>query len=219
MANVLGIDCALDCTRFAASIRSAGVDMIGRYYRWPRSRYRALDFAEASTLSAAGLSIIALWEWTSDRISNFSYLDGFDQGTSAYRQAMRAQQTVNTPIYFAVDADFDHNQISGPISDYFIGVKDAFDQMGRGQSAYLIGVYGSGLTCSWLLAHGRAARSWLACSRGWRGYGFDGWDVKQGTEDLGIASLKPGVNGDYDSDETKPSAGGFRLMSAEMAAS
>jgi hypothetical protein len=213
VANLVGVDSALDCTKFAASIKAAGVDLIGRYYRWPASRYKALSFLEASTLSRAGLSIIALWEWASDKISNFSYHDGFDQGTSAYRQAMKAQQPSNTPIYFAVDSDFNNNEISGPISDYFTGAKDAFDRMGGGQSAYLIGVYGSGLTCSWLLAHGKVTRSWLAVSTKWQGYSsFASWDVKQGAKSLDIPGLKPGINGDYDSDEAKPSAGGFKVL-------
>ena len=64
--------------------------------------------------------------------------------------------------------------------------------MGRGQSAYMIGVYGSGLTCSWLLNHNMAERCWLSGSRGWSGYErFNDWDIRQAFDDLNIpASLR-----------------------------
>jgi hypothetical protein len=213
MANLIGIDCSSDCTKAAVAIRNSGASFVGRYYRWPASKYAPLIYDEAMALSTAGLYIVALWEWASDKISNFSYHDGFDQGTSAYRQAMNAHQTAGTPIYFAVDSDFDPNQITGPINDYFRGVADAFKAMGGGQSAYTLGVYGSGRTCDWLLGHNMVQRSWMAVSPKWTGHDtFDNWDVSQGFKDLKIPGLKPGDKGDYDSDVAKPTYGGFQLM-------
>ncbi len=213
MAEATGMDCAKDCTQLAAAIRQAGVACVGRYYRWPTSKYRPLTHDEAVALSTAGLSILALWEWRAEKIANFSYHDGFDQGSSAYKQAMDAHQPAGTPIYFAVDSDFSAAQISGAISDYFHGVADAFNAIGQGQSAYLIGVYGSGRTCGWLLDHGRAVRSWLAVSTGWAGHDtFIRWDIKQGVRDLQIAGLTPGSNGDYDSDLARPSCGAFQVL-------
>jgi hypothetical protein len=156
---------------------------------------------------------VALWEWKSSSISNFSYHDGFDQGSSAYKQAMDVHQPSGTPIYFAVDNDFDAKQIVGPINDYFQGVADAFKAMGKGQSAFTIGVYGSGLTCSWLLNHKMTARSWLAVSSGWQGHGmFKDWDLNQGFDDFNIPGLKPGDKGDYDSDLATATYGGFQIL-------
>src|ERR1700679_3024510 len=122
MPDLIGMDCAKDCTNFATAIKNAGVSFVGRYYRWPASSWKPLTYKEALALSAADLFIVALWEWASDKIANFSYHDGFDQGSSAYKQAMHAHQPANTPIYFAADSDFSPNQIAGPISDYFQGV-------------------------------------------------------------------------------------------------
>jgi hypothetical protein len=213
MPDLIGMDCAKDCTNFAAAIKNAGVSFVGRYYRWPASSYKPLTYKEALALSTAGLFVVALWEWASDKITNFSYHDGFDQGSSAYKQAMDAHQPANTPVYFAVDSDFSPNQIAGPINDYFQGVADAFKAMGKGQSAYTIGVYGSGRTCGWLLNHSKVGCSWLAVSRKWSGHDtFTNWDVSQAADDLKIAGLKPGEKGDYDSDSAKSSYGGFKIL-------
>jgi hypothetical protein len=213
MADKVGIDCALDCTKLGKAINKAGADVIGRYYRWPTSKLAPLTFGEAAALSAAGLSIVALWEWASDQIGNFSRHEGVDQGSSAYKQALNAHQPSGTPIYFAVDSDFSNTEITGPINDYFGGVNEAFNAMGKGQSNYLIGAYGSGLSCSWLLSHGAVVRTWLAVSPKWQGYDFQGWDIKQSANDLKIPGLKPGVNGDYDTDAMKPTFGGFQINS------
>ena len=115
MPDLIGMDCAKDTSNFAAAIKGAGVSFVGRYYRWPASRYAALTYTEAAALSDAGLYVVALWEWISNEISNFSYHDGFAQGSSAYRQAMTTHQPAGTPIYFTVDADFAPDQIAGPV--------------------------------------------------------------------------------------------------------
>src|ERR1700709_2001569 len=183
MPDLIGMDCAKDYSNFAAAIKQAGVSFVGRYYRWPASRYAPLTYREAAALSDAGLFVVALWEWISNDISNFSYHDGFAQGSSAYRPAMRAHQPVRRPIYFRVHAHFSPDQIAGPVSDYFLGVVDAFEAMGRGNSAYLIGVYGSGLTCSWLLDHDRAQRSWLSgCAAVASLLPFDNEDIRPGLD-------------------------------------
>jgi hypothetical protein len=212
MPDLIGMDCAKDYSNFAAAIKGAGVGFVGRYYRWPASRWAPLTYGEAAALSDAGLFVVALWEWISNEISNFSYHDGFAQGSCAYRQAMTTHQPAGTPIYFTVDGDFDPNQIAGPVNDYFQGVADAFRAMGRGQSVYMVGVYGSGLTCNWLRNQNMAERSWLAGSRGW--YGYErciNWDIRQGFDDLNIPGLAPGAEGDYDSDVGRPSYGGFQV--------
>jgi len=213
MPDIIGMDCAKDLTKLGQSIKNANVDFVGRYYRWPKSSYPSLTYNEAHALSTAGLKIVALWEWKSSQIDNFSYHEGLDQGTSAYKQAMQAHQPAGTPIYFAVDFDFSSSQIAGPISDYFSGVRAAFVAMGGGAVAYVIGVYGSGRSCDWLLSHGKVERTWLAMSTGWAGYdNFTKFDIKQAGKDLAIPSLKPGEKGDYDSDVARESYGAFSVI-------
>jgi hypothetical protein len=137
-------------------------------------------------------------------------VNGFHSGNLMlhYRKDLCILVVANRQQRFTVDADFSPDQIAGPVNDYFQGVVDAFEAMGRGNSAYLIGVYGSGLCCSWLLNHDRAQRSWLSGSSGWSGYHrFDDWDIRQSFDDLNIPGLAPGAEGDYDSDVGKSTFG------------
>jgi Domain of unknown function (DUF1906) len=203
-ANERGIDCALDCTKLAKTISGNGLQFVIRYYRG-KSKYPSLSADEAAALSSANLKIVTIWESASDNISHFSHSTGVDEGTSAYRQALVVGQPPNTPIYFAVDADFSSEEIAGPVTDYFRGIADGFNAIGQQSPVYVIGVYGSGLTCSTLLAHGLARFSWLAMSTGWRGSKtFNDWNIKQSdpTIDLGL---------DHDADVARPGYGGFRV--------
>lgn len=204
-----GMDCALDCTDHAKAIAASGIKIVGRYYRWPTSKYKSLTHAEAVVLSNAGLSLLALWEWTSDSIDNFTFNDGVDQGTSAINQALKAHQPPDTPIYFAVDYDASASDIAGGIAAYFKGVQHAVDGM---KARYTIGVYGSGRTCAWLLAHGGASHAWLADASKWAGSDtFSDWNIRQGHDDLKIDGLTPGGKGDYDSDEIRANSGFFSV--------
>jgi hypothetical protein len=203
-ANDGGIDCALDCSKLATDIAGHGLQFVARYYRG-KSKFPALTAKEAVALSSANMKIVTVWESRSDVIGHFSHSTGVDEGTSAYRQALVVGQPPNTPIYFAVDADFDSEEIAGPITDYFRGIADGFNAIGQQSPVYAIGVYGSGLVCSSLLAHGLARFSWLAMSTGWRGSKtFNDWNIKQGkpTINLGI---------DHDADQGRPGYGGFRV--------
>jgi hypothetical protein len=205
VANERGIDCALDTTNLAQAISSNGLQFVARYYRG-KSHFPALTAPEAAALSNSNLKIVAVWESASDKIGHFSHSTGVDEGTSAYRQALTVGQPPGTPIYFAVDADFDSQEISGPITDYFRGIADGFNAIGKQSPIYSIGVYGSGLVCSTLLAHGLAHFSWLAMSTGWRGSRtFNDWNIKQATSTLNL-----GI--DHDADQARPGYGGFRIV-------
>jgi hypothetical protein len=198
----IGIDCALDCTKKAAWIKANGSEFVGRYYRNAASKWAPLTVEEARTLSTAGLVVVALWESKSDVLEHFSYTTGVDEGTSAYKQAMNVGQPARSPIYFAVDFDCPISGIAGAINDYFRGVAHGFDAISSNNSAYDIGVYGSGNVCGWLLAHQRTKYSWLAQSKGWGGYKtFANWNIKQGP-----TKSKPF---DHDTDEAKESYGAF----------
>lgn len=90
-------------------------------------------------------------------------------------------QPAATPIYFAVNFDASQAEIAGGVCDYFRGVADGFKTISGGNSAHLVGVYGSGACCGWLLNRGLAQYSWLAMSSGWSGFGsFSQWNIKQG---------------------------------------
>jgi len=199
---VSGIDCATDCTKRIAAIKQLGADFVGRYYRLPTSKWDALTASEAQALSGGKLKIVSLWESRSDVLDHFSHSSGVDEGTSAYRQAMKAGQQPRTPIYFAVDFDCSDAGISGAVNDYFRGVAEGFVTIGSGNPAYDIGVYGSGNTCGWLLTHERVKYTWMALSTGWGGFKtFKDWNIKQLTE-----VKKPF---DHDTNEAKSNYGAW----------
>jgi hypothetical protein len=203
--NVIGIDCALDCTKRIAAIRGLHAQFVGRYYRQASSHWPALTSAEAKALSNAGFQIVAVWESASNVLHHFSHATGVDEGTSAYRQAMLVGQPARTPIYFAVDFDCSGPGIAGGVNDYFRGVADGFAAIGGGQSAYDVGVYGSGNTCAWLLSHGRVTYTWLAQSRGWGGYRtFKNWNILQGPS--------KSAPFDHDTDQALDTFGGFTVQ-------
>jgi hypothetical protein len=159
---------------------------------------------EARAISASGLLIVALWESNSAAPEHFSYTTGVDEGTSAYKQAMNTGQPAGTPIFFAVDFDCSNMQIAGSVNDYFRGIAHGFDAIGSSSPAYIVGVYGSGNACGWLVAHQRVSFTWLAQSRGWGGYNsFASWNIKQGP-----TKSKPF---DYDVNESKSNYGGFTI--------
>jgi hypothetical protein len=200
-----GLDCALDCTGRAAAIAAAGKNFVVRYYRSSGSSFSPLTANEARALSAAGLDIVSIWESASDNVAHFSHTTGLDEGTSAYKQAMLVGQPAGTPIYFAVDFDCSDKEVAGPINDYFQAIASAFSAMGHGNSAYSVGVYGSGRACTWLTAQGLADFTWLAMSTGWNGFAsYSGWNIKQGPHDGALAF-------DYDTDVANGPFGGFRV--------
>lgn len=203
---VSGIDCAFDCLDKAAQIKKAGFTFVCRYYRNAASHYPALTAQEVTALSAAGLLVVSIWESASDTIGHFSFTSGVNEATSAYHQALLAGQPKSTPIYFAVDADFDEQEIAGPVRDYFRGIASGFNAIGHQAPIYEIGIYGSGLACGVLTDQGLAKYAWLAMSAGWRGSRtFSRWNIKQSgkTVNLGV---------DYDSDVAKPGFGGFQSV-------
>ncbi|QOZ77449.1 hypothetical protein XH83_19535 [Bradyrhizobium sp. CCBAU 53351] len=211
-STVGGIDCALDCQDKAVKIKKAGFTFVCRYYRNASSHYPPLSAQEVATLSAAGLSVVAVWESASDKIGHFSFTSGVNEATSAYHQALLAGQPKDTPIYFAVDADFNATEIAGPVRDYFRGIASGFDAISHHAPIYQIGVYGSGLTCGTLTNQGLAKYAWLAMSTGWRGSKtFKGWNIKQSGETVNMGF-------DYDSDVAKPGFGGFQSVLANAIA-
>jgi hypothetical protein len=190
-----GLDSEYDCSNFAHQIAEK-YDFVGRYYRMPppHSSYPTLTRAEAHALSAAGLSIISLWEFISGsrgRIESLNYKAGKDEGTRAYNQAQAIPQPSGTPIYFAVDEGYDPNNkdYGGPIDDYFRGVNDAFAKCAgkNGQPLYKVGVYGPGSVCQFLKGNKRIEYSWLANATKWPGYGYGDWQVKQAFRDNSIS--------------------------------
>jgi hypothetical protein len=193
-----GFDTSRDLTPFAAGLKAAGYDFAGRYYN-VNNQSKNLTLAEAQALTAAGLSIIAVWENGYPTAAGyFSYQKGVYDGTSAYHYGLdHIGQPSGTPIYFAVDYDATAPDTNGVVTQYFQGVVDAFNTIGSNSPVYQIGVYGSGLVCSTLLSAGKATYAWLAQPGGWAGSKtFTAYNIKQALEKTECPTIKGGITGD-----------------------
>ena len=145
----------------------------------PASRLRAALTLQAKprrSADAGSVRSVALWRMDIERASSNLYpimTRQIGPGQQLrYRQAMTTHQPAGDARCTYAARRPTSIRTRSPVRSTitFIGVVDAFEAIGRGNSAYLVGVYGSGLSCSWLLNHDRAQRSWLSGSSGWSGY-------------------------------------------------
>lgn len=198
-----GVDASVSCAPIAGRLKSSGRSFVCRYYA--NSGKKRLTANEAKVLSSAGLRVVAVWEdGYPTKAAYFSYAKGVDDGSSAYHDAISLGQPSGSAIYFAVDFDASEAEVTGVISDYFRGIAAGFAAISQGAPVYLIGVYGSGLTCSSIRTQDLAKYSWLSLSTGWRGYSFRAWNITQkpGKPVMGIA---------LDYDEATDDSGGFTI--------
>src|SRR5690348_2475121 len=57
-----GIDLPIDSRDVSSELKGSRLDFVARYYRDPASRWPTLSAEEARMLSAAGMSLVAVWE-------------------------------------------------------------------------------------------------------------------------------------------------------------
>ena len=200
MNTINGIDSSSACTQEALDcLVSKGIQFVGRYYsRTTQIPGKKLTLAEAQLISAAGLSIVTVYEDGPTSYAYFSAARGTADGAGAIQQAAAIGQPSMSPIYFTVDYDAQPGEISGNILAYFQALAAAL------QNQYAVGVYGSGAVCTAMLQSGFATIAWLAQSTGWSGYStFNNWAIKQGAEQSVC-----GLNSDLDVARTY---GGFTI--------
>lgn len=208
-----------------ACLRQAGIQFIARYYSTTTQQsQKRLTLQEAQAISAAGISIVAVYEDGPTSIGYFSASRGHLDGVNAYHTAMQLHQPKGSAIYFTVDYDATPLDIAHAISDYFKGVKQGFaDAAQGGEVLYEIGVYGSGSCCNWLKQHvGLAKYTWLAESTGWSGsQNYSGWDIKQSIANHDLCTFSGGIGGSYEDNATQPPAnpsdiGAFTLLAPSV---
>lgn len=131
---IRGIDCASPVSARAANILKAeGFSFVGRYLV-PPSYTKALSWAEAEILHAAGLDILCVWETTAARMRGAAAA-GREDGARAYARARELGVPENTILYFASDFDAQPEDMSA-LRAYLAAARD---QTGP----YEVGVYGS----------------------------------------------------------------------------
>jgi hypothetical protein len=171
-----GLDTIATCTSIASCLSEQGIVFLGRYYSsTTQIEGKVLTPGEASAISCAGLQLVAVYEDDPVDAEYFTQDRGTADATAALAQAALVHQPGGSAIYFTVDYDASLPDVNGNIATYFAAVKSTLD------SAYRVGVYGSGLVCSTLVQQGLAALGWLSQSTGYQGYaGYSTWAIKQG---------------------------------------
>ncbi len=165
-----------------ASIRAAGFTFAARYLSYTPGK--DLSLGEANSLIAAGVSVVANWEATSDAALN-GYSQGASDAASAQSEAAACGQPSGRPIYFSVDFDASSGD-QAAINDYFDGVASV---IGRDRT----GAYGGYDVISALFDAGKI--SW-----GWQTYAwsYGQWDSR--------AQFRQILNGIDDDEEDEDEA-------------
>lgn len=178
-----GLDAAVSLADAASCLKAGGFSFVARYYN-ANDPGKNLTKAEAQALSDAGVSVVSVWEnGYPTEAKYFDLAKGIYDGEGAAKIAQEVGQPAGTPIYFAVDFDAAESDLP-TIDAYFTGVAQGVANI-LGGGEYGIGVYGSGQTCAYVLAHNpHVAHSWLAGATGWAGYDSFGasrrWNLRQG---------------------------------------
>jgi hypothetical protein len=210
-----GISTNRRTTNHVAGLRQAGVAFVARYYSTTTIQpEKRLTLPEAQAISAAGMTIVAVYEDGPTQVGYFSTSRGRRDGSNAYHAAVELLQPSGAAIYFAVDYDATSSDLAQAISDYFRGVVQGFADAAQGvPPIYSIGVYGSGACCSWIKDHLRIAKySWLAESTGWHGsHTYSDWNIKQSIATAPLCAFTGGIGGAYENNETQNEIGDFKL--------
>lgn len=205
-----GIDMPRDARDVALELKANQLDFVARYYRDPASRWPGLSPEEARSVSAAGISLVTVWESHSQRPDYFDYATGYNDALQAYRQAWLVGQPAGSAIYFAVDFNAQPADIMVGVDQYFRGISAGFKAARGPNPGYLIGVYGSGAVCDYLKRMRLAQYAWLSNSTAWSGYdGFADWDIRQS----GRSQM---MSFDQDQNEARGEFGSFRIETAKQ---
>lgn len=166
------IDVSSNCGSKAAALAAGGVSCVIRYYSRDTIRpSKRLDRNEAESLARAGIRLGIVHEGRyGDKAENYDRAAGVaDGGYSRTYGGSTIGQPAASSIFFGIDFDATSAEIRDRVLPYFQGVSDAF-LAETGEPKYVVGVYGSGMTCAAVLDAGLAQRAWLAQSTGWSGY-------------------------------------------------
>jgi hypothetical protein len=153
-------------------------NFIARYYATKANAWKVVDRAEAVAISAAGVSLVVVYQNTNNSAAYFTKANGKRDAAEAHAYASTIiDQPSGTPIYFAVDYDASTADIKGGVTDYFQAIQAEFTAKG---GAYSAGVYGSGAVCTAMTKATFATHTWLASAAEWAGTAtYKAWNIKQ----------------------------------------
>ncbi|WP_082083956.1 glycoside hydrolase domain-containing protein [Paenibacillus beijingensis] len=171
----------------AKALAAAGMQFACRYLVPANYAWKRLTRPEAEAISAAGMTIISVYETAANRPAGGAAA-GANDGAAAYKEAVAIGQPAGSAIYFAVDYDArsaDYDAIEAYL-------KAAAAQIGP----YKAGVYGSYTVIEEMAGRGAAAHFWqtYAWSRGRRSGRVNIFQYKNGQT---VAGVQVDLNDSY----------------------
>ncbi|UTY60483.1 DUF2272 domain-containing protein [Massilia sp. erpn] len=215
-----GISTNRNTGSLAACLQGEQIAFVCRYYSFTTKQpQKRLTPAEADQLLSANLALVAVYEDGPTAADYFSRARGEQDGKHAYAYARNVGQPTDSAIYFAVDYDATQQDVAGPITQYFQGVKAGLAASNPGQTPYPIGVYGSGRVCAAIKDKLQLATyAWLAESHGWAGHAaYTKPDIRQEVSVSKLCGLDGGADGDYEDNFASGSFGAFSSLVAPAA--
>ena len=163
--NAVDTNVNLNSTRarkFREYLKDHRVSTIIRYYA-ASERPKTLTSAETKLLSAEGFKILPVYQDVNRTPSDFGKERGLQSAKNALDFAKRVGQPEGSAILFAVDNDFEAQDIEDFIIPYFEAINRDLG------SLFKIGAYGSGAVLRLLLSQGLIEIPWLSMSRNFGG--------------------------------------------------
>ena len=178
-----GVDYAWSRPSSPQALRAAGYSFVARYLSWDTSG-KNLTASEAQSLFAAGIDVVANWEWdATDALDGYS--TGVNDATEAQTLAAQCGMPADRPIYFSVDFDATPGQ-EAAIDSYFDGVASV---IGLART----GAYGGYYVIQRLFDDGKI--KW-----GWQTYAWSGgqWDPRAQLQQIDNGVTVAGASCDID---------------------
>lgn len=144
----------------AKSLYDDGYRYIGRYLtKVANGLDKDLTKEEITNIILAGLKIFPIFQESNNSVDDFTFVSGYMNGYDAIMAATELSIPPGTTIYFAVDYDALAEEAEQEITEYFLGINKAKQDVG---STYEIGIYSARNTCSVICSQNIATSSFVS---------------------------------------------------------
>jgi len=177
----------------AAAAVQRGYAHVGRYLVGGGGKH--LCAPEIAELRAAGLRLAPIYQRFNDEVADLTRANGMTEGLEALVRGRVLGLPAGSIIYFSVDFDATGDVVSGPVAEYFGGVKEIMDAVAFYN--FRVGVYATRNVCQVMIDRGLAVAAYVSgMSTGYSGnMGFPmprEWHYNQIielTDDLGSTTI------------------------------
>lgn len=142
----------------AAAAVQRGYTHVGRYLVGGGGKH--LCAPEIAELRAAGLRLAPIYQRFNDEVADLTRANGMTEGFEALVRGRVLGLPAGSIIYFSVDFDATGDVVSGPVAEYFGGVKEIMDAVASYN--FRIGVYATRNVCQVMIDRGLAVAAYVS---------------------------------------------------------